>query len=83
MFLYLPPLRSVYTWLVPAEPLIKDCVSEGVQQDKDGIIGREVSLPARPVEEEVGQVVEAADHRVVHPLRGAVALKIQDNRVIK
>ncbi len=61
------------TWLVPAEPLVEDCVGECVQQDKDGIVGREVSLSACPVEEEVGQVVEAADHRVVHPLGGTVA----------
>lgn len=61
------------TWLVPAKPLIKDGVGEGVQQDEDGVVGREVSLSARPVEEEMGQVVEAADHGVVHPLGGAVA----------
>lgn len=61
------------TWLVPAKPLIEDGVGEGVQQDKDGVVGREVSLSARPVEEEMGQVVEAADHGVVHPLGGAVA----------
>ena len=61
------------TWCVAAEPLVEDCVGEGVQQDKDGIVGREVSLPARPIEKEVGQVVEAADHRVVRPLGGAVA----------
>lgn len=63
----------VCTWLVPAEPLVKDCVSEGVQQDEDGIVGREMSLSARPIEEEVSQVVEAANHWVVCPLRGAVA----------
>lgn len=58
---------------MPAQPLVKDGVGEGVQQDKDGVIGGKVSLPACAVEEEVGQVVEAADHRVVHPLGGAVA----------
>lgn len=58
---------------MPADPLVKDCISEGVQQDKDGVVGREVSLSARPIEEEMGQVVEAADHGVIHPLGGAVA----------
>lgn len=58
---------------MPAKPLVEDGVGEGVQQDKDGVIGREVSLSTRPVEEEVGQVVEAADHGVIHPLGGAVA----------
>lgn len=64
---------SVCTWLVPAQPLVKDSISEGVQQDKDGIVGGEVSLSACPIEEEVGQVVEAADYWVIHPLGGAVA----------
>lgn len=71
MFLCL--VEPVRTCLVPAEPLVEDGVGERVQQDKDGIVGRKVSLSARPVEEEVSQVVEAADHRVVHPLGGAVA----------
>lgn len=31
-----------------------------------------MSLTPCPIEEEVGQVVEAADDRVVHPLGGAV-----------
>lgn len=61
------------TRLVPADPLVEDRIGEGVQQDKDGVVGREVSLSARPVEKEMGQVVEAADHGVVHPLGGAVA----------
>lgn len=67
----MPSVES--TWLVPAKPLVKDGVGEGVQQDKDGVVGREVSLSACSVEEEMGQVVEAADHGVVHPLGGAVA----------
>lgn len=58
---------------MPADPLVEDCIGEGVQQDKDGVVGREVSLSACPVEEEMGQVVEAADHGVVHPLGGAVS----------
>lgn len=58
---------------MPAQPLVEHSVGEGVQQDEDGVIGREVGLPARAVEEEMGEVVEAADHWVVHPLWGAVA----------
>ncbi len=42
-----------------------------------------MGLSARPVEEKVGQVVEAADHRVIHPLGGTVALKIRNKEVIK
>lgn len=57
---------------MPAEPFIKDCICKRVQQDKDRIVGREVGLSTCPIEEEVGQVVEAADHRVVHPLGGTV-----------
>lgn len=63
------------TWLVPTEPFIEDSVGESVQQDEDGIIRGEVSLSACAVEEEVGQVVEAADHWIIHPLGSAVALK--------
>lgn len=65
---------------MPAEPLVKDCISKGVKQDKDGIIGRQVSLSTRPVEEEVGQIVKTADHWVVHPLGGAVALKLWNKK---
>lgn len=60
------------TWLVPAEPLVKDRIGKGVQQDKYGVIGRQVSLSTCPIEKEVGQVVEAADDRVIHPLRSTV-----------
>ena len=51
MFLCLA--EPVRTRLVPAEPLVEDGVGERVQQDEDGIVGRKVSLSARPVEEEV------------------------------
>ena len=51
MFLCLA--EPVRTCLVPAEPLVEDGVGERVQQDEDGIVGRKVSLSARPVEEEV------------------------------
>lgn len=71
---------SARTCSVPGKPLVKDGIGERVQQDKDGVVGREVSLSARPVEEKVSQVVEAADHGVVHPLGGAVALTIQNNK---
>jgi len=71
------PCLHVYqfmcTWLVPAEPLIKYCIGEGVQQDKYGIIGWQVSLSTCPIEKEVGQIVEAADDGVIHPLGGTVA----------
>lgn len=70
---YVHLVQSVPTCLVPAEPLVEDRIGERVQQDKDGVIGREVSLSARPVEEEVGQVVQAADYRVIRPLGGTVA----------
>ena len=58
---------------VSPEPLVEDGVGEGVQQDKDGVIGGQVGLSPRAVQEQVGQVVEAADRRVVHPLGGTVA----------
>lgn len=74
-YVSVPVVWAMFTWLVPAEPLIKDRVREGVQQDKDGIIRGEVSLPAGPVEEEVRKVVEAADHWVIQTRGGAVALK--------
>ena len=61
------------TWAVPAQPLVKDGVSEGVQQDEDGVVRGQVRLSPGPVQEQVGQVVEAADHRVISPLRGRVA----------
>lgn len=62
-----------FTWLVSAKPLVEDGIGEGVQQDKDGVIRGEMCLTPGSVEKEVRQVMEAADHRVVRPLRGAVA----------
>ena len=55
------------------EPLVEDGVGEGVQQDEDGVVGGQVGLPPRAVQEQVGQVVDAADRRVVQPPGGAVA----------
>lgn len=55
------------------QPLVKDGVGVGVQQDKDGVVGGEVGLTARPVEEQMSQVVEAPHHGVVVALGGAVA----------
>lgn len=72
-----PPLPRTHvngrTWLVPAQPLIENGVCEGVQQHKDGVIGWEVSLSACPIEKKMGQVVEAADYGVIHPLGCTVA----------
>ena len=45
------------TRAVSPQPLVKDGIREGVQQDKDGVVGGEVGLSARPVQEQVGQVV--------------------------
>ena len=61
------------TATVSPEPLVEDGVGEGVQQNEDRVVGGQVSLAPRAVQEQVGQVVEAADPRVVHPLGGAVA----------
>ncbi len=60
------------------QPFIKYSVGVGVEKDEDGVIGREVSLSSSAVQEQMGQVVEAPHHRVVHPLGGAVAC--QNNR---
>ena len=62
---------------VPTEPLVKDGVGEGVQEDEDWVVGREVSLPSGAVQEEMGQVVQAADHGVVVPLGVTVAWQRQ------
>lgn len=58
---------------VPAKPLIKDSVGEGVQEDEDGIVGGQVGLPSGAVQEEVGQVVQASHYGVVVTLWVAVA----------
>lgn len=58
-----------------AEPLIKDRISEEEAQDKDGIVRRRASLSTCPLQEGVGQVVEAADDGVLRPSGGAVAKK--------
>lgn len=76
--IYLPILLKTTavnwcTWLVPPQPFIKDGICKGVQQHKDGVIWWEVSLSTCPIEKKMGQVVEAADHRVIHPLWCTVA----------
>ena len=65
----------VETWTVSPQPLVKDGVGEGVQQHEDGVVGGEVGLPARPVQEQVGQVVQAPHRGVVVPLGGTVACR--------
>lgn len=54
------------------EPLVKDGISEGVQQDKDGVVWRQVGGSARAVQEQMCQVVQTSHHWVVGPGRGAV-----------
>lgn len=44
-----------------------------MEQDEDGVIGWEVSLASCPIQEEMGQVVEAPHNGVIVPLGGAVA----------
>lgn len=56
-----------------SQPLVKYGVSVGVEQDKDGVVGRQVSLAACPIQEQMGQVMEAPHHGVVVSLGGAVA----------
>lgn len=61
------------------QPLIKNGISECVEQDKDGVVGGEVSLSSCPVQEQMGQVVEAPHHGVISPLGGAVACPWNSN----
>lgn len=61
------------TWTVPPQPLVKNGVGVGVQQDEDGVVGGQVGLSARPVQEQVSQVVEAPHDGVVVAFGGAVA----------
>lgn len=65
------------TWTVSPQPFIKHSIGECVEQDKNGIVGREVRLSSRPVQEQMGQVVEASHYGVVVPLGGAVACRIR------
>lgn len=44
-----------------------------MEQDKDGVIGREVGLSSCPIQEQMGQIVEASHYGVVVPLGGTVA----------
>lgn len=55
------------------QPFIENSVGVSVQQDKDGVIGRKVSLAPCSVQEQVCKVVEASHHGVIIPLGGAVA----------
>lgn len=61
------------TWTVSPQPLIENSVGVSVQQHKDGVIGRKVSLATCSIQEQVCKVVEASHHGVVVPLGGAVA----------
>lgn len=61
------------TWTVSPQPFVKYSIGVGVEQDEDGVIGREVSLSSCAIQEQVCQVVKAPHHRVVVPLGGAVA----------
>ena len=61
------------TGAVSPQPLVEDGVGVGVEQDEDGVVGGEVGLAAGAVQEQMGQVVQAADGGVVVPLGGAVA----------
>lgn len=58
---------------VSPKPLVKDGICEGVQEDEDGVVGWQVSLPPSAVQEEVGQVVQAPHNGVVVTLWVAVA----------
>lgn len=66
-------LAAPATWTVSPQPFVEYSVGVGVQQDEDGVVGRQVSLPACAVQEQVCQVVEASHHWVIVPLGGAVA----------
>lgn len=60
------------TWVSP-KPLVKDGISEGVEQDEDGVIRGQVCLSTSTIKEQVSQVVQASHYRVVGTLWGAVA----------
>lgn len=65
-------LKKCVTWVSP-KPLIKDGVSEGVEQDEDGVVGGQVCLSTGTIQEQVSQIVQTSHRRVVGTLRGAVA----------
>lgn len=66
------------------QPFIENSVGVSVQQDKDGVIGRKVSLAPCAVQEQVCKVVEASHHGVIVPLGSAVAcinkIKMREER---
>lgn len=55
------------------QPFVENSVGVSVQQDKDGVIGRKVSLAPCAVQEQVCKVVEASHHGIIVPLGSAVA----------
>lgn len=60
------------------QPFVKYGVGVGVQQDKDGVVGGQVGLSSRPVQEQMRQVVEAPHYGVVVAFGGAVAWRKQE-----
>lgn len=54
------------------QPFVKYGVGVGVEQNKDGVIGGQVSLSSSSIQEQMSQVVEASHYGVVVPLGGAV-----------
>lgn len=65
------------------QPFIKDGVSEGVEQDEDGVIGGEVGLSPSSIQEQMGQVVETSHYGVVVPLGGAVSCQNHTRRKVE
>lgn len=55
------------------KPLVKDGVSEGVEQDEDGVVRGQVCLSTSTIQEQVSQIVQASHHRIVGTLGGTVA----------
>lgn len=56
-----------------SQPFIENSVGVSVQQDKDGVVGRKVSLAPCAIQEQVCKVVEASHHGIIVPLGSTVA----------
>lgn len=69
------------TWTVSPQPFVKYGVSVGVEQDKDGVVGGQVSLSSSSIQKQMGQVVEAPHYGVVVPLGGAVTYQSNINNM--
>lgn len=69
------------TWTVSPQPFVKYGVSVGVEQDKDGVVGGQVSLSSSSVQKQMSQVVEAPHYGVVVPLGGAVTYQSSINSI--